>query len=130
MGAIKANTFEPYIPSAYDGNPNFILYHNSYASTDILLLTKNEYKLYNELVTKLLNKPVDTTLGKKVYLGKLSNLPRHKMKDFFTENHLKYTKISQADQYLFEKLFSYNLIIIYQYQNHMTSHGKLIEWLK
>jgi len=96
MGAIKANTFEPYIPSAYDGNPNFILYHNSYASTDILLLTKNEYKLYNELVTKLLNKPVDTTLGKKVYLGKLSNLPRHKMKDFFTEN--KVSKTSKVDQ--------------------------------
>jgi len=118
MGAIKANTFEPYIPSQYDKDTSVILYHNSYASTDVLLLTENEYKNLNGLVTKLLNKPVDTTLGKKVYLGKLSNLPRHKMKDFFIENKVsKTSRVDQSDTIVihkshlveFDKMFSSGL---------------------
>jgi hypothetical protein len=96
MGVIKTNTFEPYIPSTYDKDKQSILYHNSHTPTDVLFLSENEYKSYNKLITNLLNKHVNTTLGKKVYLGKLSNLPRHKVKEFFIEN--KVNKTSRVDQ--------------------------------
>lgn len=113
MGAIKANTFEPYIPSAYDKDTSVVLYHTSHGSDDIILLKENEYKTLKELVTKLLTQPVDTTLGKKVYLGKLSNLPRHKMKDFFIEN--KVSKTSRVDQS--------NTIVIHK--SHLVEFDKM-----
>ena len=38
----------------------------------------------------------EVTLNGKVYLGKLSSLPRHKIKDYFKENNV--SKTSRLDQ--------------------------------
>ena len=55
MGIIKANVFEPCTPYAFDDN--VILDYTSYFTNDVMLLKENEYKILNELVTNLLNKP-------------------------------------------------------------------------
>jgi hypothetical protein len=124
MGVIKTNTFEPYIPSTYDKDKQSILYHNSHTPTDVLFLSENEYKSYNKLITNLLNKHVNTTLGKKVYLGKLSNLPRHKVKEFFIENKVnKTSRVEQSDTIILNKehLLAFNKLFGTSYGNLMLS---------
>ena len=91
MSIIKASLFKPYI----DSNPNLFLSCNIYNEENIFF-TPQESKNYENLVNSLLNQKVDTLLTGKVYLGKLSSLPRHKIKDYFKEN--KITKTSRLDQ--------------------------------
>jgi hypothetical protein len=95
MSIIKASLFKPYIPVKYDSNPNLFLSCNVYNEENIFF-TPQESKNYENLVNSLLNQKVDTLLTGKVYLGKLSSLPRHKIKDYFKEN--KITKTSRLDQ--------------------------------
>jgi hypothetical protein len=97
MSIVKSSIFEPYIPSNYDKERHVIMRHNNHYGTEgNIFFTKEEYKKYKDLVNSLLNQKVDTTLTGKIYLGKLSSLPRHKIKDYFKEN--KVSKTSRLDQ--------------------------------
>jgi hypothetical protein len=97
MSIVKSTLFEPYIPSSYDKDTHVIMQHNNhYGNEGNIFFTKEEYKKYEDLVNSLLNQKVDTTLNGKVYLGKLSSLPRHKIKDYFKENNV--SKTSRLDQ--------------------------------
>jgi hypothetical protein len=99
MSIVKSTLFEPYIPSSYDKDTHVIMQHNNhYGNEGNIFFTKEEYKKYEDLVNSLLNQKVDTTLNGKVYLGKLSSLPRHKIKDYFKENNVnKTSRLDQSD---------------------------------
>ena len=99
MSIVKSSIFEPYIPSSYDKveHQKCFLYHNTRDNGNgNIFFTENEKKNYEKLINSLLNQKIDTTLTGKVYLGKLSSLPRHKIKDYFKEN--KVSKTSRLDQ--------------------------------
>jgi hypothetical protein len=99
MSIVKASIFEPYIPSSYDKveHQNSFLYHNyNHSNEGDIFFNEKESKEYKNLIDSLLNQKVNTTLTGKIYLGKLSSLPRHKIKDYFKEN--KVSKTSRLDQ--------------------------------
>jgi hypothetical protein len=99
MSIVKSTLFEPYIPSNYDKTEHqkSFLYHNySHSNEGDIYFTEKESKEYEKLINSLLNQKVNTTLTGKIYLGKLSSLPRHKIKDYFKEN--KVSKTSRLDQ--------------------------------
>lgn len=59
---------------------------------------------YENLIEKLLNTSPNTNLGDKVYLGKLSNIPRHRVKDYFENTTSKKTsRIEQANTIIFSR---------------------------
>jgi len=69
-----------------------------------MIFNKDKYETYKEFIKNLLNKSSKIKFGKKVYLGKLSNLPRHKIKEYFQSNKLKKTsKLEQSDTIVFNK---------------------------
>jgi hypothetical protein len=107
MGVIKAHTFEPYIPSSYDKpeHRNSFLHHSyNHTNEGDIYFTKKESKDYETLINSILNQKVDTTLTGKIYLGKLSNLPRHKIKDYFKENNVnKTSRLDQSDTIILNK---------------------------
>lgn len=99
MSIVKSSIFEPYIPSSYDKieHQNNFLYHSyNHSKEGDIYFTEKESKEYEKLINSLLNQKVNTTLTGKIYLGKLSSLPRHKIKDYFKEN--KVSKTSRLDQ--------------------------------
>lgn len=97
MSIIKSSIFEPYLPSNKAEHQKCFLYHNyNYSNNGNIFFTEDEKKNYKNLIDSLLNQKIDTTLTGKVYLGKLSTLPRHKIKDYFKEN--KVSKTSRLDQ--------------------------------
>jgi len=99
MSIVKSSIFEPYIPSSYDKieHQNNFLYHSyNHSKEGDIYFTERESKEYEKLINSLFNQKVNTTLNGKIYLGKLSSLPRHKIKDYFKEN--KVSKTSRLDQ--------------------------------
>ena len=107
MSIIKATLFEPYLPSSYD-KPEYqsTFLHQSYNSGNEgdIYFTEKESKEYKKLIDSLLNQEVDTTLTGKIYLGKLSSLPRHKIKDYFKENNVsKTSRLNQSDTIILNK---------------------------
>lgn len=59
---------------------------------------------YENLIEKLLNQSPNTNLGDKVYLGKLSNIPRHRVKEYFENSTSKKTsRIEQANTIIFSR---------------------------
>lgn len=116
MSIVKASIFEPYIPSNYDKpeHQKCFLYHNYNHSNDgNIFFTENEKINYENLIKALLNQKIDTTLTGKVYLGKLSSLPRHKIKDYFKENKVnKTSRLDQSDTIILNKeyLIEFNKI--------------------
>lgn len=107
MSIIKSSIFEPYLPSSYDKveHQKCFLYHNYNHSNDgNIFFTKNEKINYENLIKALLSQKIDTTLTGKVYLGKLSSLPRHKIKDYFKENKVnKTSRLDQSDTIILNK---------------------------
>jgi hypothetical protein len=100
MGIIKIQKLEPY---NYNGS-NESLKYRSYYGDSIMGFNKDKYETYKEFIKNLLNKPSKIKFGKKVYLGKLSNLPRHKIKEYFQSNKLKKTsKLEQSNTIVFNK---------------------------
>lgn len=66
--------------------------------------TEDEYKIYQAKILNLINKPSSSILGKRVYLGRLSSLPRHRIKEYFKINGIEKTsKISYADSIIMNK---------------------------
>ncbi len=118
MSIVKASIFEPYLPSSYGKvkHQKCFLYHNYNHSNDgNVFFTEDEKKNYENLINSLLNQKVDTTLNGKVYLGKLSSLPRHKIKDFFKENKVnKTSRLDQSDTIILNK-------------EHLVEFNKLFE---
>jgi len=100
MGIIKIQKLEPY---NYSGSNKSLMYR-SYYGDSIMGFNKDKYETYKEFIKNLLNKSSKIKFGKKVYLGKLSNLPRHKIKEYFQSNKLKKTsKLEQSDTIVFNK---------------------------
>jgi hypothetical protein len=59
---------------------------------------------YENLIKKLLNTSPNINLGDKVYLGKLSNIPRHRVKEYFENSTSKKTsRIEQANTIIFSR---------------------------
>jgi hypothetical protein len=116
MSIVKASIFEPYIPSSYDKSEQqkCFLYHNyNHSNEGDIYFTEKESKEYENLVNSLLNQKVNTTLTGKIYLGKLSSLPRHKIKDYFKENNVnKTSRLDQSDTIILNKehLIQFNKI--------------------
>ena len=111
MSIIKASIFKPYTPIKSDSNSNLFLSCNVYNEENIFF-TPQESKNYENLVNSLLNQKVDTSLTGKVYLGKLSSLPRHKIKDYFKENKIiKTSRLDQSDTIILNKeyLIEFNI---------------------
>lgn len=98
MSIIKATVFEPYLPSSYDKieHQKCFLRPKYQTNDKDIYFTEKESKKYENLVNSLLNQKVDTTLNGKIYLGKLSSLPRHKIKDYFKEKNV--SKTSRLEQ--------------------------------
>jgi hypothetical protein len=86
------------------------LYQNSQNQIDITWNGVSDYLIledktkYENLIEKLLNTSPNTNLGDKVYLGKLSNIPRHRVKDYFENSTSKKTsRIEQANTIIFSR---------------------------
>jgi hypothetical protein len=59
---------------------------------------------YENLIEKLLNQSPNSNLGDKVYLGKLSNIPRHRVKEYFENSTSKKTsRVEQANTIIFSR---------------------------
>jgi hypothetical protein len=116
MSILKASIFEPYIPSSYDKveyQKSFLYHGYNYNNEGDIFFTEKESKEYENLVNSLLNQKVNTTLTGKIYLGKLSSLPRHKIKDYFKENNVnKTSRLDQSDIIILNKehLIQFNKI--------------------
>jgi hypothetical protein len=100
MGIIKRKILEPY---NYIGSNKSLIYR-SYYGDSIMSFNKDKYETYKEFIKNLLNKPSEVKFGEKIYLGKLSNLPRHKIKEYFQSNKLnKTSKLEQSNTIVFNK---------------------------
>lgn len=89
-----------YIEFYFNGTHIFQKWYND----NIILFTEDEIKNLKNKTNQLLTQPINTSLGKKTYLGKLSNLPRHKIKTYFEENKIKKTsRIEQSDTIILNK---------------------------
>jgi len=92
------------------------LYQNSQNQIDTSWNGVSDYLIledkakYENLIEKLLNTSPNTNLGEKVYLGRLSNIPRHRVKDYFENTTSKKTsKVEQANTIIFSKEYLLNL---------------------
>lgn len=114
MSIVKASFFEPYIPSSHDKDQNvFLQYSYNQGNDGNIFFTEKESKEYENLVNSLLNQNPESALTGKVYLGKLSSLPRHKIKDYFKENKVnKTSRLEQSDTIILNKehLLEFNKI--------------------
>jgi hypothetical protein len=71
-----------------------------------LFIKNEEYNNWYNLVNKTVSKKHNTDLKGKIYLGKLSDLPRHKIKDYFISNNLnKTSKLEQAGTIVLNKKY-------------------------
>jgi hypothetical protein len=73
---------------------------------DRIVLTPSEYTNIISFIRKIIfQEKKELKLGKKVYLGSSSNLPRHKVKEYFNDNNTKKTsRIEQADTVILDKV--------------------------
>jgi hypothetical protein len=75
-------------------------------SDHIILEDKTKYE---NLIEKLLNQSPNANLGDKVYLGKLSNIPRHRVKEYFENSTSKKTsRVEQANTIIFSREYLLN----------------------
>jgi hypothetical protein len=80
------------------------IYQNSNIKIDCFWSHDNDFIVledkteYENLIEKLLNQSPNVNLGEKVYFGKLSNIPRHRIKEYFENSTSKKTsRIEQAN---------------------------------
>jgi len=93
MSLINCATFEPYNSTF---NPGKHLSINK--EINRIILTPEEFTKIHVFIRDILSKKSEVKLGKKVYLGTASNLPRHRVKEYFNNNNIKKTsRIEQAD---------------------------------
>ena len=72
---------------------------------DRIILTPEEHTNLIFFIKKIISQEKkELKLGKKVYLGSSSNLPRHKVKEYFNNNNTKKTsRFEQADSIIIDK---------------------------
>lgn len=69
-----------------------------------IVLTPEEHSNLLTFTQDILSQKTELKFGKKVYLGSLSNLPRHKVKEYFTQNNTQKTsRIEQADSVIIDR---------------------------
>jgi hypothetical protein len=79
-------------------------YNSGWNSYQHIEWTPEEYAIYQNKIQKLLSQPKSSKLGKRIYLGRLSSLPRHRIKEYFKSNGIEKTsKISYADSIIMNK---------------------------
>lgn len=72
----------------------------------VITIKKDEFDEYYNFIDGLLKKQPSTNLNGKVYLGKLSDLPRHKVKDYFQNNNTKKTsRLEQSETIILNKKY-------------------------
>jgi hypothetical protein len=90
-------------------NPHHTQQQNKYLSPgylrDRIVLTPEEYtNIISFIKTIISQEKKELKLGKKVYLGSSSNLPRHKVKEYFNNTNTKKTsRFEQADSIIIDK---------------------------
>jgi hypothetical protein len=109
-----SNSLKPLtLTFSFDHNPTSII-------VDV-----NEYEEHHSILNEKLSQKFDSILKSKVYLGKLSDLPRHKIKDYFLKNNIQKTsKLEQSETIIlnknhlieFKKLFNDNLPSYWAFQ--------------
>ena len=71
-----------------------------------LISTKEEIKEYNILINNIIKKSPTIVIKDKVYLGVLSDIPRHKIKDYLSShNASKTSKLNYASTIILNKLY-------------------------
>jgi hypothetical protein len=79
-------------------------YHSYYGGIDKIFHTKDELEDYKTKINTILDNKGDGKIGKTIYVGKGSNVPRHKIKAFTEENKIKKTTImSNAETIIFDR---------------------------
>lgn len=67
-------------------------------------IRNEEYSFYKSLLEDIINSKFNSNLKGKVYLGKLSDLPRHKIKEHFNTNNVKKTsRLEQSETIILNK---------------------------
>jgi hypothetical protein len=91
------------------------IYQNSNSQIDTTWNGVSDYIIledktkYENLIEKLLNQSPNSNLGDKVYLGKLSNIPRHRVKEYFENSTSKKTsRVEQANTIIFSREYLLN----------------------
>lgn len=93
-------------PKYSSGNSNrlnyfYVSYYNGNSNT---FHTEDELEDYKIKINTILNNKGDGKIGKTIYVGKGSNVPRHKIKAFTEENKIKKTTImSNAETIIFDR---------------------------
>ena len=90
----------------YQNSNNYIDTNWQGVTDHIVLEDKTKYE---NLIEKLLNQSPNTNLGDKVYFGKLSNIPRHRIKEYFENSTSKKTsRVEQANTIIFSREYLLN----------------------
>lgn len=77
-----------------------------------------EYNFYKALLEDIINSKFNSNLKSKIYLGKLSDLPRHKIKEYFNNNDIKKTsKLEQSETIILNKKYLIEFLKLFDYQS-------------
>jgi hypothetical protein len=101
MSLINSAVFQPYVSNFH--KPTGL--SSDKVKTRIVLIPE-EHKKVISFLKKILSSESKSELkfGKKVYLGSSSNLPRHKVKEYFSTNNIhKTSKLEHADTIIISK---------------------------
>jgi hypothetical protein len=75
-------------------------------ASDIIMFTEQERTNYLTFLDNIINQPKNVNLPGKTYTGKLSNVPRHKLKEYFeTTNGKKTSRVEQCDNIIVNKSY-------------------------
>lgn len=75
-------------------------------ASDIIMFTEQERTNYLTFLDNIINQPKNINLPGKTYTGKLSNVPRHKLKEYFeTTNGKKTSRVEQCDNIIVNKSY-------------------------
>jgi hypothetical protein len=96
------NCFGPKYSNGRNSNGYF--YTNYYSESVKTFYTKSELEENKGKINAILNNSGKGEIGKVLYVGKGSNIPRHKVKAFVEENKIKKTSIIEnSDTVFFDK---------------------------
>lgn len=130
----KYYCFYPRINNSWGKQSNKILNYSDWNYIGGLIIDEGDIEKYTNLINNIISNSSLNNLGKNVYLGTLSELPRHKVKDYFNSKKInKTSRIEQADSIIVNKMY---LDEIKEYFNHLQTdeiyeiNSKLdIEWV-
>lgn len=85
---------------------NKLSYQYWNGTSNIILFTEQERNNYLTFLSSLINQPKNFNLKGKTYTGKLSDVPRHKLKEYFEQNNGKKTsRVEQCDNIIINKSY-------------------------